>query len=184
MRNFSALLPALAICFSACACTPAALPEELPDAPVIDEEEPAGGESGNDGSAGESTENGENDTDDSKPQPEESMTIRITVGGKVFRADIDDTETGRAFLAKLPMELDMSELNGNEKYCYGVTLPRDDKYCDTIAAGDLMLYSGNCVVLFYGPAGGYSYTRIGRLQSADGLAAALGRGSVAVKFER
>lgn len=49
-------------------------------------------------------------------------------------------------------------------------------------AGDIMLYSGNCIVLFYGPAGGYSYTRIGRLQSAAGLAAALGSGTVTVVF--
>ena len=112
------------------------------------------------------------------------MTISIKAGGKTFKADIQDSETGRTFLAKLPLTLDMSELNGNEKYCYGVTLPRADKYFGSIAAGDLMLYSGQCIVLFYGPAGGYSYTRIGKLQSTDGLAAALGDGSVSVRFEK
>ena len=115
-------------------------------------------------------------------EKEESMTIKITIGDKVFNADIEDTETGKAFLAKLPLTLNMSELNGNEKYCYNVSLPRADKRYDRIAAGDLMLYSGNCVVLFYGPAGGYSYTRIGRLKSTDGLAAAVGKGSVSVTF--
>lgn len=84
-------------------------------------------------------------------QSEETMTITITVGSQVFKADIEDTETGKAFVAKLPLTLDMSELNGNEKYTYG-------------------------------PAGGYSYTRIGRLQSTDGLAAALGKGLVRVRF--
>ena len=165
MRNFSALLPALVICFSACACTPAS----LPDMP---------------GSTDELIYDNDNSHSNDDNQQEESMTIRITVGGRSFRADIDDTETGRAFIAKLPVTLDMSELNGNEKYCYGVALPRSDRYFDTISAGDLMLYSGNCVVLFYGPAGGYSYTRIGRLQSVDGLAAALGRGSATVTFEK
>lgn len=110
------------------------------------------------------------------------MTIHVSVGGKVFKADIEANETGKAFLAKLPLILDMSELNGNEKYCYGVSLPRADKHFDSIAAGDLMLYSGSCIVLFYGPAGGYSYTRIGRIQDIGGLAAALGRGSVTVTF--
>lgn len=76
----------------------------------------------------------------------------------------------------------MSELNGNEKYSYGVSLPQADQYYSSLAAGDLMLFSGSCLVLFYGPAGGYSYSRIGRLQSTDGLAAALGKGSVQVKF--
>ena len=166
MRNFNTLLLALAVCFSTCACTPAT----LPNVPEIDEEEPAGGDNGNGSS---------ND-----PQPEESMTINITVGGNLFKADIEASETGRAFIAKLPLTLDMSELNGNEKYCYGVSLPRADKYFDTLAAGDLMLYSGNCIVLFYGPAGGFSYTRIGKLQSIDGLAAALGKGSVTVTFAK
>lgn len=36
----------------------------------------------------------------------------------------------------------------------------------------------------YGPAGGYSYTRFGTLQSTDGLAAAVGKGAVSVKFEK
>lgn len=124
-----------------------------------------------------------------KEQPEDkptqqtgTMTITITVGSQVFKADIEDTETGRAFLGKLPLTLDMSELNGNEKYCYGVSLPKDDKYYNSIAAGDLMLYSGNCIVLFYGPAGGYSYTRIGKLASTEGLRDALGTGSVKVSF--
>ena len=45
-----------------------------------------------------------------------------------------------------------------------------------------MLFSGNCVVLFYGPAGGYSYTRIGRLLSTEGLKDALGTGDVRVTF--
>ena len=166
MRNFSLLLLAIAVCFSTVACTPAA----LSDMPGIAEKEPAGGE---------------NDNSGNNPQPEEStMVIKITVGGNVVRADIETNETGKAFIAKLPLTLDMSELNGNEKYCYGIALPRADRYFGTLAAGDLMLYSGNCVVLFYGAAGGYSYTRIGRLQSVDGLADALGRGSVAVTFSK
>ena len=112
------------------------------------------------------------------------MTINIMIGGKSFKADIEDTETGKAFIGKLPFSLDMSELNGNEKYCYGVSLPKDDKYYNSIADGDLMLYSGNCIVLFYGPAGGYNYTRIGKFVSTDGLKEALGTGSVKVSFEK
>ena len=77
------------------------------------------------------------------------MTIRVIVGDKEFKADIEESETGKAFISKLPLTLNMSELNGNEKYCYGVSLPKADK----------------CVVLFYGAAGGYNYTRIGKLKS-------------------
>jgi flavodoxin len=113
-----------------------------------------------------------------------SMKVTITAGGKSFTADIEDSETGKAFLQKLPMTLEMSELNGNEKYCYGVSLPRSDQHYDSITAGDLMLYSGDCIVLFYGSAGGYSYTRIGKIVDVTGLAGSLGKGSVSVKFEK
>jgi hypothetical protein len=47
-----------------------------------------------------------------------------------------------------------------------------------------MLYGSNCIVLFYGSAGGYSYTRIGKLVSTAGLAAAVGSGSASVTFEK
>jgi hypothetical protein len=155
----------LSAVFLALSCTPPSVPEEPEtDRPVQENESVS--------------------TPDNPSKPEETMTIVITVGDSVFKAGIEDSDTGRAFVAKLPLTLDMSELNGNEKYCYGISLPRADKYFSSISAGDLMLYSGNCIVLFYGPAGGYSYTRIGKLQSTEGLASALGRGSVSVKFEK
>ena len=161
MRSYRILGALWAIWLLSISCSPESIPVE----PEISQQEPA---------------NDEIPT----PEPQESMTITITVGDNIFKADIEDSETGKAFIGKLPLSLDMSELNGNEKYCYGVSLPRDDKYCNSISAGDLMLYSGNCIVLFYGPAGGYSYTRIGKLVSAEGLKEALGTGSVKVSFEK
>ena len=110
--------------------------------------------------------------------------IVISIAGKKFIAEIEDTVTGKAFVEKLPLTLEMSELNGNEKYCYGVTLPTAARRYDTIEAGDLMLYGSNCVVLFYDTAGGYSYTRIGKIKSTNGLASALGKGAVSVTFEK
>ena len=111
------------------------------------------------------------------------MEINITIGSKTFVAEIEDTETGRAFLSLLPMRLNMSELNGNEKYYYlDKSLPTSSRHYDTIHAGDLMLYGGSCVVLFYGQAGGYSYTRLGKLKSTEGLASAVGSGNADVTF--
>ena len=43
-----------------------------------------------------------------------------------------------------------------------------------IDRGDLMLYGSSGLVLFYDAVDGYSYTRIGRLTSTDGLAKAVG----------
>ena len=110
--------------------------------------------------------------------------IVVSIGEKRFTAQVEESETGRAFVEKLPITLSMNELNGNEKYCYGVSLPTASKYYGKIEPGDLMLYGSNCLVLFYGVAGGYSYTRVGRLTSTDGLAAAVGRGTASVTFEK
>lgn len=112
------------------------------------------------------------------------MTIRVEAGGKTFVAYIEDNETGRAFAARLPLTLDMTELNGNEKYCYlDSSLPTSAYAPETIEAGDIMLYGSSCVVMFYETfRTSYSYTRIGRISPADGLRAALGQGSVTVKF--
>lgn len=112
-----------------------------------------------------------------------AMNIEIKINGKTFTAQIEDTETGRAFCNLLPMTLDMTELNDNEKYHYLMSgLPTDEHYCSNINAGDLMLFGNSCVVLFYGNAGGYSYTRLGKLHSIDGLAETVGRGNVSVTF--
>ena len=64
------------------------------------------------------------------------------------------------------------------------SLPTAAQYFAKIEAGDLMLYGSNCLVLFYGAAGGYSYTRIGKLTTTDGLAKAVGNGAATVTFEK
>ena len=139
------------------------------------------GGNGNGGNGSGENGGGENGENENR-QEDDNMIVSIYIGDKKFEAEIEDSETGRAFMDKLPLDLDMKELNGNEKYCYGVPLPQDAKHCPSIEAGDLMLYGKDCIVLFYAPAGGYSYTRIGRLKSVSGLKEAVGSSDVCVKF--
>lgn len=112
------------------------------------------------------------------------MKLTLTIGGQTFSATLLDNETARAFAARLPLTLDMSELNGNEKYFYlDGSLPTNAGCPSQIKAGDLMLFGNNCLVLFYDSfSTGYSYTRLGQVDDPAGLAAALGRGSATVEF--
>lgn len=116
----------------------------------------------------------------------DEMKINLNIGDNTFAATIDDTETGRAFYNKLPLTLSMTELNGNEKYCYlDTSLPTAPYSPGTINAGDIMLYGSSCVVLFYETfSSGYSYTRIGSVDNPSGLAQALGSGNVTVTFDK
>ena len=121
-------------------------------------------------------------------QETEAITtnIKITVNGKIFDATLDDNESARAFIEKLPLEVTMTELNGNEKYYkFNENFPSNDKRVGKISVGDLMLYSSSYVVLFYKDfSTSYSYTRLGKILNVAELEKTLGNGNVTVKFER
>lgn len=117
-------------------------------------------------------------------EPFSETAITITVSGQTFSATLLDNETAHQLVEQFPLKLNMSELNGNEKYFYmDRELPTDTYQPGQIRAGDLMLYGNNCLVLFYESfSSGYSYTRLGRVDDPAGLAEALGAGSVEVAF--
>ena len=146
---------------------------------------------GDDGTGGSAGDSGADSVPDdpqiggSENEGEFDMNITIRIGSAEFSATLDDSATGRAFARMLPVTFDMSELNGNEKYFnLDTSLPTAASRYDTIHAGDLMLWGSDCVVLFYQTfSSGYSYTRIGRVDNPEGLAQAVGRGSIEVTFE-
>jgi len=120
--------------------------------------------------------------------PETAVTsdtiITLTIGEQTFSATLLDNETTRQLIEQFPMTLDMSELNGNEKFFYmDSELITDSQRPGQINAGDLMLYGNNCLVLFYDTfSSSYSYTRLGSVNDPSGLADALGAGSVTITF--
>jgi hypothetical protein len=121
---------------------------------------------------------------DSNPHPTGNK-MRIKIGTKTFAATLDDNATAAAFKSLLPMTVNMVELNGNEKYVdLSSNLPTDASNPRRIQSGDLMIYGSNTLVLFYKTfATSYSYTRLGRINDAEGLAAAVGSGNVTVTYE-
>jgi hypothetical protein len=119
-------------------------------------------------------------------QGHESMRqIAISVGNSTFAATLRDNPTARAFAALLPLSIDMTELNGNEKFFkLPSRLPTQESVPRAIQAGDLMLYGSNTLVLFYESSSTtYSYTAIGRVDDPSGLKAALGGGNSTVAFD-
>lgn len=115
----------------------------------------------------------------------ESLNIEISAGGRTFNATLYDNPSARAFMAQLPLTLNMSELNNNEKYYYmDNPYPVNEQEVGHINAGDLMLYGNDCIVLFYDSFDtSYEYTPLGYINDPDGLANALGSGRVSVTFE-
>lgn len=110
--------------------------------------------------------------------------MKITIGTSVFTATLTDTETTTAFQEMLPMTINMSELNGNEKFFYFATTLPSNASPGAIQVGDLMLYGNNCLVLFYeNLTTSYSYSRLGKIDNTIGLVAALGSGNVTIKLE-
>ncbi|WP_281225533.1 cyclophilin-like fold protein [Flavobacterium aquiphilum] len=112
-------------------------------------------------------------------------TMKITIGSSVFTATFYDNATATAFKSMLPLTINMSELNGNEKFFYfSNTLPTNPSVGGTIQVGDLMLYGNNCLVLFYESFNtSYSYSQIGKITNTTGLVNALSSGNIDVKFE-
>lgn len=123
-----------------------------------------------------------NHNDDNDPM---GNRLYIRVGPVAFTATLENNAAATAFKALLPITVNMSELNGNEKYYYlPGGLPSVASNPGTIRTGDLMLYGSDCLVLFYETfSTSYRYTRLGAVDNPSGLVAALGSGSVTVTFE-
>jgi hypothetical protein len=114
-----------------------------------------------------------------------SDTLLVKVGSKQYTATLFDNPTATAFKAMLPLTINMTELNGNEKYSdLSKSLPTNASNPGKINTGDLLLYGSKTLVLFYRTfSTSYSYTKLGKIDSPNGLAEALGSGNVAVTIE-
>lgn len=120
-------------------------------------------------------------------QAEKNMNLsgfNIHIGEDIFYAELYDTATAEEFAKLLPITIDMSELNGNEKYYYlDEALTTDSKVPDMIHTGDILLFGSNCIVLFYEDfSTSYSYTPIAHIEDINGLKSALGSGNVTIIF--
>lgn len=115
-----------------------------------------------------------------------NLNLTIEVNGQKYPATLEDNPTSRAFIKKLPLELKMSELNGNEKYYkFSEVFPSNPTAVKNINKGDLMLYGEDTIVLFYDTfETPYEYTKIANISDEDNgmLKTNLGKKEAKVKF--
>ncbi len=110
------------------------------------------------------------------------MKMNLKIGSSVFTATLEDNLAVKTLLEKLkegPLVLHMNDYGGFEKVgSLGFSLPASNSQTTTYA-GDIVLYQGNQIVMFYG-SNSWSYTRLGRIDDLTFWEEALGRGDVTV----
>ena len=120
------------------------------------------------------------------PESPKESNMWMTINERRFAIAPADNDAARAFAAQLPLTLQMEDLNGNEKHAkLPASLPAHASRPGIIRDGDLMLYGADTLVVFYLTFNSiYSYTRIGRVDDASGLAQALGAGTARITFSK
>ena len=112
------------------------------------------------------------------------MRMMVEAGGQRFYAVLEQNEAVRALVRMMeegPVTIQMRDYSGFEKVGpLGQSLPASNSQTTT-QAGDIVLYNGDQIVIFYG-SNAWSYTRIGHIEDLTGWAEALGGGDLAVTF--
>ena len=113
-----------------------------------------------------------------------TMKMNVAIGKNTFPATLADNDAVGALMEMMesePVVIQMSDYAGFEKVGpLGRSLPTSDSRTTT-QAGDIVLYRGDQIVIFYG-TNSWSYTRIGHIDDLTGWEEALGSGDVTVTF--
>lgn len=123
------------------------------------------------------------------PEPKEVTTVDthtfyLTVEGVTFPATFADNQGAEALADLLtdgPLTLSLEDYGSFEKVgSLGQSLPTSNTHITT-QSGNIVLYQGNQIVLFYG-SNAWSYTPLGQVTDLTGWQEALGHGDVTVTF--
>ena len=127
------------------------------------------------------------ETEDSETEVEREdiiMKMNVQIGDTSFIATLEDNAaTGELIemMREAPITINMNDYSGFEKVGpLGRSLTTDN-HQTTTSAGDIVLYSGNQIVMFYG-SNSWSYTRIGKIDDLTGWEDALGSGNITAVF--
>lgn len=124
-------------------------------------------------------------SDDNSTTEENTVEkIILQIGNNNFTATLESNAAVDAFvdmMREVPVVIQMSDYSGFEKVgSLGTSLPTSNSQTTT-ESGDIVLYNGNQIVIFYG-SNSWSYTRLGRIDDLSGWKDALGSGDVTVTF--
>jgi len=110
--------------------------------------------------------------------------LKMMIGNTAVDVDWEDNESVEALKGLCenePLVIQMSMYGGFEQVGpIGSRLPSNDTQTTT-SAGDIVLYSSNQIVVFYG-SNSWAYTRLGHItdQDGSGMASLLSNGDVTI----
>ncbi len=122
-------------------------------------------------------------TEPDESEEEQTSMMRMKINGTPVTVAWEDNESVAALkeLAAGGLEIRMSMYGGFEQVgSIGQRLPASDVQTTT-SSGDIVLYSGSQLVVFYG-SNSWAYTRLGRItdKTPEEMRALLGSGDVTV----
>lgn len=59
-----------------------------------------------------------NNNQSNEEKDEVNLNIKVIINNKTYTATLEDNNTSKEFINMLPLEINMQELNNNEKYYY------------------------------------------------------------------
>ena len=115
--------------------------------------------------------------------PAEELTMMLRIDDTEISVRWEDNESVEALkdlIREAPLTINMSMYGGFEQVgSLGTSLPRNDAQTTT-EAGDIVLYSGSQIVVFYG-SNSWAYTRLGHVElSAPEMSDLLSHGDVTI----
>lgn len=125
-----------------------------------------------------------NDLEGEEKEGQSEMKMNVQVGDYNFTATLENNEAVEELLDMMkegPITIQMDDYSGFEKVgSLGRSLTTSNSQTTT-SAGDIVLYNGNNIVMFYG-SNSWSYTRIGKIDDLSDWEKALGSGSITAVF--
>lgn len=122
---------------------------------------------------------------ESEKEQENKMVLKINNEEVLVEwEDNESVEALKKICSEEALTIQLSMYGGNEQVgSIGQSLPRNDINITT-DAGDIVLYSGNQIVLFYG-SNSWAYTRLGHIidKSASDMAKLLSNGDVTITIQ-